>query len=280
MPQHKLLPAAFYLLAITLLTGCGGEEFGTRSSDIEACARGDWERTVPVNAYPLRQTEAYNADGTFRQVRHLEASNDRYRVAIEAGQWFLYEDNIVRAISRTATGEADSIAAAQTSAEALLAVATEQIPPVMQSGSTHCDPKYLKNDVLIQYRSTPDVFRNDRYLGFEENWPTRMPTRKESEQLTLRSDGIAEILRTVEYLHNAPGENSTSLTHAMYTHDTSFRDNYPVIELDDCTGQPGCSNPANITGPQLLYVNWKTALSPGTQNGTTAVTDNTQYYYR
>ncbi len=280
MYQNRIFPAISSALTVAFLAGCGGEEFGLRSADIEGCTSGNWERTVPTNAFPLRQTEAYNRDGTFRQVRYIDANDGRYRVYIEGGEWYLYQDNIVRAISRTASSEATSIDAAKAAAEANLAVAVEQIPPVIHSGSTHCDPKHLKNNVLIKYGNSPDVFRNERYLGFEDNWPTRMPTRKESEQITLGSDGIAEILRTVEYLNNAPGQNSSSLTHAAYTHDTSFRDNYPVIELDSCAGQTGCTNPAYISGPQLLYVNWKTALSPGTQDGTTAVTENTQYYYR
>lgn len=278
----NILSRTLLIIASALaVTGCGGESFDQRATNISACVIGNWDRLGPRLFNRDQLTLSFRDDGTYVERRTGNNSSDgTWHVNILAGPWFQYGDNIVRARVQIADGYGATEAEANADAEQALLSAPVRTQPSTTSGSTHCDNEHFKSDVLIRYSTSPEVFRNERYLGFRETWPARTPTALATEQLTLNASGIAEILRTEEYFDGS-APNTQSITHAAYAYQSSSPDGTPVLALTDCTGRSGCSHPESIpAGIEYEYVDWKTALSTGTRYGVGETTGKADYFAR
>lgn len=270
-----------FIILAALLTGCGGEQFSTRSADLSACVVGDWKRQGPRMYNRGDHTISFRKDGTYEERSTGTASGGIYRANITTGPWFQYGDNIVKVETRIVDGYGNTVAEAIAEAEQALSVAQERRVPPISSGSAHCDKNHYKGGVLVKRSSSPDVFRIETYGGFINNWPERAPTVLTTEQLTLnKSNGIAEIERTREPL-NGSGERTVTITHASYKYQSSLPDGTPVLALTRCEGKAGCLNPEPIAGSiKFEYVDWGTALSPGTKYGVGETTGLADYFKR
>lgn len=271
---------ALLALLTIALTACGGEEFGTRASNISGCAVGDWERLGPRLSNRSALSLSFLDDGTFVRTDSDEnASDGTSRVRIEVGPWFQHGDAIVRVILKVVDGYGATVEEATEEAQqALLTTPERAVPYTRGAGSTHCDSKHFKDNVLVKLSSAPDVFRIEQYLGFNQTWPTRTPTGLSTEQLTLHGNGIAGIQRTRQYFDGS-GEDTATTTHAAWSYRSSMPDGRRVLALVSCNGQIGCDNPEYIP-TDIEYVDWGTALSTGTTYGVDETTGKADYFAR
>ncbi len=280
MSPHTLLRASRVLLLPMLLSGCYGEEFDQRTNDLDACVVGDWERLGPRMANRSERTLHLHEDGTYLWRDSKESSGGEWRVQLRIGEWFQYDDNLIRTVVKsvmtTGTDEADADALALQALE----TDAEYSPPLIRAGTAHCDNRHYREQVLIKISSYPDVFRMKVYGGFDDSWPLRTPTSLHTTQLTLHSNGIAEILRTGEFFDRSE-EDFSNVSHAAYARQSSLPDGTPVVALTDCTGQSGCDIPEPIpAGIEYEYVDWKTALSVGTRYGVGETSGAADYFSR
>ena len=273
--------ALLLLLSITL-TGCGGEEFGTRAKDLSDCSVGNWDRQGPRLSNRAALSLTFSDDGTFLRKESDDSTSDgNSRVRLEAGPWFEYGDAIVRVIVKAVEGHGATVAEAEEQAQqALMAAPERTFPYIRGAGSTHCDSNHFKDSVLIKHSTSPDVFRIEQYRGFADTWPTRTPTSLATEQLTLFSTGIAEIQRTTQYFDGSETDTA-STTHASWSYRSSMPDGRRVLALASCTGEVGCDNPETLAaGIEVEYVDWGTALSTGTTLGVGEPTGKADYFAR